>query len=109
MTEVNTKVEAKPASAMQTFIAKVGVVLAAACIFLAFAISYVRSELEDPGMFKGGPEFWKGVEAKLYRFADAKDLPEEQKARIIEALRKISAKYSPFIEALAPPARKESR
>ena len=109
MTEVNTKAEAKPASAMQTFIAKVGVILAAACIFLAFAISYVTSELENPGLLKGGPEFWKGVEAKLYKFADAKDLPEEQKARIIEALRKISAKYSPYIEALTPPARKESR
>lgn len=109
MTEVSTKVEAKPPSALQTFIVKVGVILAAACMFLAFTISYVKSELEDPGMFKGGPEFWKGVEGKLYKFADAKDLPEDQKARIIEALRKISAKYSPFIEALAPPPRKENR
>jgi hypothetical protein len=109
MPEVNAKAEAKPLAALQVFVAKVGAVLVAACLFLAFAISYVRSELEDPGIFKGGPAFWQEVENKLYKLADAKDLPEEKKARILEALRKISAKYSPYIEALTPPARKENR
>jgi peptidoglycan/LPS O-acetylase OafA/YrhL len=109
MTEANAKAEAKPLSALKMFVAKVGAVLVAACLFLAFAISYVRSQLEDPGIFKGGPAFWQEVENKLYKLADAKDLPEEKKARILEALRKISAKYSPYIEALTPPARKENR
>jgi hypothetical protein len=36
-------------------------------------------------------------------------LPEEKKAKIIEALRKISVKYGPYIEALTPPPRKENR
>jgi peptidoglycan/LPS O-acetylase OafA/YrhL len=109
MTEVNTKAEAKPVSTLQVFFAKVGAVLVAACLFLAFAISYVRSELEDPGIFKGGPAFWQEVENKLYKLADAKDLPEEKKAKILEALRKISVKYGPYIEALTPPPRKENR
>jgi len=109
MTEVNAKAEAKPLSALHVFVLKVGAVLAAACLFLVFAISYVRSELEDPGIFKGGPAFWQDVESKLYKLADGKELPEEKKAKIIEALRKISAKYAPYIEALTPPARKENR
>jgi hypothetical protein len=106
MTEVDAKAEVKSLSALQLFFAKVGAVLAAACLFLVFAISYVRSELEDPGILKGGPAFWQGVENKLYKFADEKDVPEEKKAKIIAALRKISAKYAPYIEALTPPARK---
>jgi hypothetical protein len=109
MTEVNARAERRPLSALQVFLAKVGAVLAAACIFLVFAISYVRSELEDPGILKGGPVFWQAVEEKLYKLADDKDLPEAKKAKILEALRKISAKYGPYIEALTPPARKENR
>jgi hypothetical protein len=108
MTEVNTKAGAKPMSTLQMFFVKVGAVLVAACLFLAFAISYVRSQLEDPGIFKGGPAFWEQVENKLYKLADAKDLPEEKKAKILEALRKISVKYGPYIEALTPPPRKEN-
>jgi hypothetical protein len=109
MTEVNARAEVKPLSALQMFVAKVGAILAAACLFLVFAISYIRSELEDPGIFRGGPVFWQAVESNLYKLADGKDLPEEKKAKILEALRKISAKYSPYIEALTPPARKDNR
>jgi peptidoglycan/LPS O-acetylase OafA/YrhL len=109
MTEVNAKAQAKPLSVLQIFVVKVAAVLVAACLFLAFAISYVRSELEDPGIFKGGPAFWQEVENKLYKLADAKDLPEEKKAKILEALRKVSVKYGPYIEALTPPPRKENR
>ncbi len=109
MTEVDAKAGAKPLSALHLFVLKVGAVLVAACLFLVFAISYVRSELEDPGIFKGGPAFWQDVENKLYKLADEKDLPEEKKAKIIAALRKISAKYSPYIEALTPPARKQNQ
>lgn len=62
-------------------------------------IEEARSAL-DSSMLKGGPEFWAQVDRKMMAFADQPDLPEAKKKQIIEALRKISKKYRPFIDAL---------
>jgi len=62
-------------------------------------IEEARSAL-DSSMLKGGPEFWAQVDRKMMAFADQPDLPEAKKKQIVEALRKISKKYRPFIDAL---------
>jgi hypothetical protein len=49
---------------------------------------------------KGAPAFWSAMEYKLYKLADAPDMPPEQK-KIIDALHRLSAKYKPFVDALA--------
>jgi hypothetical protein len=67
-------------------------------------LSYIFSSLDDvtntPGL-QGGPAFWSAVEGKLYKLADAPDLPPERKDKIIKALQKLSAKYHPYIDALS--------
>jgi hypothetical protein len=52
-------------------------------------------------LLKGGPAFWERVEGKLYRLADEPDLSPEKKQKIINALRKLSAKYKPYLDAAA--------
>jgi hypothetical protein len=70
-------------------------------VFFVFGVMYVENEIENAGLaFKGGPEFWRSVEKKLYEVAEAKDLPEEKKARILAALRRVGQKYGPYIDAL---------
>jgi hypothetical protein len=49
---------------------------------------------------KGAPAFWSAMEYKLYKLADAPDMPPEQK-KIIDALHRLSVKYKPFVDALA--------
>jgi hypothetical protein len=88
-------------TSLQAFLVKVGAVLAACIVFFIFAVVYVESEIENAGFaLKGGPEFWHAVEKKLYEVADAKDVPEEKKARILAALHRIGQKYGPYIDAL---------
>jgi len=61
-------------------------------------------------MLKGGPAFWSMMEYKLYRLADAPDMPPEQK-KIVDALHRLLVKYRPFVDALAGdnPAEAKSR
>jgi hypothetical protein len=104
---VPPKEMSRPRSEIEVFVVKAAVVLGACLIFVFAVFSYLESSVEDAtAILKGGPDFWTTAEKKLYEFANAKDLPEEKKARIIGALQKISAKYGPFIEALAPPPKK---
>lgn len=90
---------------LRVFFIKLISVFASVFIFFAFALSYLKSEVENSALVKGGPEFWRGVEMSFYKLADSNDIPPEKKAKIIEALRKISAKYGPLLEALERPGK----
>jgi hypothetical protein len=87
-------IEVAPKSGLKIFIVKVFVVTWAVVIVGFLAAFWI----ED--MFKGGHEFWGKVEMKLHRIADAPDLPPQKKAEIIASLKKLSAKYRPYFDAL---------
>jgi hypothetical protein len=97
--EANAKLGANFASVLP-FLVKVGGVLAACIIFLVFSVMYIESEIKNADFAKGGPVFWSFVEKKLYEIADEKDLPKEKKAKILAALRRISSRYAPYVDAL---------
>jgi hypothetical protein len=90
---------------LEKFGVKLALVLAAALIFFYATAAYVQSRIENVALFKGGPVFWAQVEKKLYSLADEPDLPDQKKARVIEMLKKLSAKYRPYIDALSRPDR----
>lgn len=70
-------------------------------IGLQIAIWSITSAIEEKyPVVRGGPTFWREVEVSLIAFADQPDMTEAKKERIVEALRKVSKKYRPFIEAL---------
>lgn len=48
----------------------------------------------------GSRAFWGEVERRVYALADAPDLPPEKKAKIVAALKKLSDKNKPYIDAL---------
>lgn len=93
-------------SGLQVFFIKLFGVTAALLIACSWTISSIKSAIEDSPMLRGGPAFWDTVENRLYALADEKDLPAERKAKIIEALKKLSAKYAPYVEALTAGAKK---
>jgi hypothetical protein len=97
--------EDKPLSPLQVFFAKVAIVTAAILVILYgagyFVTSYIESQQERFAMLKGGPAFWGTMEIKLFRLADEPDLSPEKKTKIIDALRKLSSKYKPYLEAIA--------
>ena len=93
------------------FFSKTLIVVAVVTAAVLFSISYIVADIDDyfqnfmetspvATSLRGGPEFWAGVEQKLYKLADAPDLPPQKKEQIIKALAKISAKYRPYAEAL---------
>jgi hypothetical protein len=116
MSEIETNPEVvKTRTPLQLFLIKVGAVLAACVIFLVIAVMYIEGEIravahglrqEAGDELDGGRAFWTGVEKKLYKLADEKDLPPEKKARILAALRRVGQRYSPYLEALSQPAKK---
>ena len=97
--------EAKELSPLQIFFFKVGIVTAAIVVILYasgyFLEAFITRQAEQLSMLKGGPAFWSMAEYKLYRLADAPDMPPEQKKKIIDALHRLSVKYKPFVDALA--------
>jgi hypothetical protein len=96
----------RPMTELERFGVKLALVLAAALIFFYAVAAYVQSRIENSVMlFKGGPAFWAQVEKKLYSLADEPDLPDQKKAQVIETLKKLSAKYRPYIDALSRPDR----
>jgi hypothetical protein len=95
----------RPMSELERFGVKLALVLAAALIFFYAVAAYVQSRIENVMLFKGGPVFWAQVEKKLYSLADEPDLPDQKKAQVIETLKKLSAKYRPYIDALSRPDR----
>jgi hypothetical protein len=92
-------------SPLQIFFFKVGIVTAAVVVILYasgyFLEAFIARQSEQLAMLKGGPAFWSMMEYKLYRLADAPDMPPEQKKKIIDALHHLSVKYKPFVDALA--------
>jgi hypothetical protein len=95
----------RPMTELEKFGVKLALVLAAALIFFYAVAAYVQSRIESVTLFKGGPVFWAQVEKKLYALADEPDLPDQKKAQVIEMLKKLSAKYRPYIDALSHPDR----
>jgi hypothetical protein len=96
----------RPLSEIQLFLIKVAAVTAAVFFLMVAAYLFVTSQAEDLTVLKGGHAFWEMAEDKLYRLADQPDLPEQKKAKIIAALRKLSERYRPYIDALEAPPRK---
>ena len=107
--------ERKELSPLQIFFVK-AVIITAAVIAVLVCTGYVlqaaiTAKAEQITILKGGPVFWEQMERKLFAFADQPDMSPEKKQKIIDALRKISVKYKPFVEALegdtaAAPAKK---
>ena len=103
--------ERKELSPLQIFFVK-ALIITGAVIAVLWAGGYflqaaISAKAEQLTFLKGGPVFWEQMERKLYTFADQPDMPAEKKQKIIDALRKISVKYKPFVEALEgdnPPA-----
>ena len=95
----------RPMTELERFGVKLALVLAAALLFFYAVAAYVQSRIENVMLFKGGPVFWAQVEKKLYSLADEPDLPDQKKAQVIETLKKLSAKYRPYIDALSRPDR----
>jgi hypothetical protein len=97
--------ERKELSPLQIFLVKVAIITAAIVIVLYcagyFLQAAIASKAEQLSYLKGGPVFWEQVERKLYDFADRPDMPAEKKQKIIAALRRISTKYKPFVDALS--------
>jgi hypothetical protein len=63
-----------------------------------------KAELRDL-LLKGGSGIVVAAERRLYALADQEDLPPERKAKIIAAIKKVSARYRPYLEAAETPAR----
>jgi hypothetical protein len=96
----------RPLTEIQIFLIKVATVTGAIFFLMVAAYLFVSSQAEDLAFLKGGHAFWEKAEEKLYKLADEPDLPEQKKAKIIAALRKLSDRYRPYIDAMEGPARK---
>lgn len=99
-----TTAEKKELSPLQIFFVKV-VIVTGAIIAVLYCAGYflqaaIAAKTEQLTFLKGGPVFWEQMERKLFAFADQPDMPAEKRQKIIDALRKIAAKYKPFVEAL---------
>ena len=105
VSDVETKAR-RSLTDLEKFVVKLALVLIAALVFLYAVAAYVQSRIESVTLFKGGPVFWAQVEKKLYSLADEPDLPDQKKAQIVKALEKLSTKYRPYIDAIAPPDRR---
>ena len=85
----------QPKNDLQIFLIKVLTVFIAAFMFFILLIFAINANL------KTGSDFWGKVEEQIYKIADEPDLPEEKREKIINALKKISKKYQPYINALS--------
>ncbi len=65
-----------------------------------FLEAFIARQSERLSVLKGGPAFWSMMEFKLYKLADAPDMPPEQKKKIADALHKLSIRYKPFVDAI---------
>jgi hypothetical protein len=105
--------ESKEPTPLQLFFYKVGIVTVAIVVILYasgyFLEAFLARQAEQFSMLKGGPAFWSIIEVKLYKLAEAPDMPPEQKKKIIDALHRLSVKYKPFVDALAGDAPAEAK
>ena len=106
------KTAAEPAPAPSTltnFLVKLVAVTCAALVFFYVTFSLVTGFIEEKigekadqlAILKGGPAFWGEIEGKLHKLASAPDLPPEKKEKIVSSLRTLSARYKPYIDAIA--------
>src|SRR6476620_2768825 len=101
-----TAVEPTPAPLpLKTFFVKLAAITCASLVFFYVAFSLVTGFIEEKtdelAILKGGPAFWGAMENKLYKLASAPDLPPEKKEKVVSALRTISLRYKPYVDALA--------
>jgi hypothetical protein len=101
-----TAAEPTPApSPLTTFFVKLAAITCALLVFFYVAFSLVTGFIEEKAdqlaILKGGPAFWAGIEGGLYKIASAPDLPSEKKEKILSALRTLSVRYKPYVDAIA--------
>ena len=89
------------------FVIYVGKLIAAGAVAFIVANSLIDSvegiierQSEKLAFLKGGRAFWSGFEEKLQKLADEPDIEPERKEKVLEAIRKLSAKYRPYFNAL---------
>jgi hypothetical protein len=109
-TETNDE-PSRPLTEIQIFLIKVAAVTGAILLLMVAAYLFVSSQADELAFLKGGHVFWEQAENKLYKLADAPDLPEPKKAKIIAALRKLSDRYRPYFDAVEgiPPKKDSTR
>ena len=73
------------------------------CFYVVFSVvtGFIEEKMDELAILKGGPAFWASAENRLYKLAAAPDLPPEKKEKVINALRTLSARYKPYVDALA--------
>jgi hypothetical protein len=92
--------QGKASSGIFPFLIKVCIVAVAILFVITASVSMAIDALGIDS-FQGGRAFWKTAEEKLYKLADEPDLPPEKKAKIVNALTKLSIKYKPYIDAIS--------
>jgi hypothetical protein len=104
MSDAELTVDDRPLSPIQIFCMKVVIVTAAAVVIFYVADllieSSIRRQAESLQILKGGPAFWGNAEKRLFTLADEPDISPEKKKKILDALRKLSSKYKPYLDAL---------
>ena len=92
-------------SPLETFLVKLAAATCAALLFFYLAFSlvtgFIEEKIDQLTVLKGGPAFWSVVETKLYQLASAQDMPPKKKEQIISALRILSQRYRPYLDAIA--------
>jgi hypothetical protein len=108
MTENVPDAEAqKPSSLspLETFLVKLAAATCAALLFfyVAFILvtGFIEEKIDELAFLKGGAAFWSVAETKLYKLASAQDMPPKKKEQIISALRILSQRYRPYLDAIA--------
>jgi hypothetical protein len=95
-----------PLTELQIFFIKVATVTGAVAFLMFASFIFVAAQIDELALLKGGGTFWRSAEDKLYAFVDQPDLPEAKKAKIIAALKKISERYRPYVNAIEGPSEK---
>ena len=92
-------------SPLMVFFMKLVAITAASLVFFYVVFSlvtgFIEEKMDELAILKGGPAFWATMEGKLYKLASAPDLPPQKKEKIINALRTLSLRYKPYVDALA--------
>jgi len=62
---------------------------------------FIQEKADELAILKGGPAFWGAMEDKLYKLAEAPDLPPAKKEKVVNAQRSLSLRYKPYVDAIA--------
>ena len=102
---VTEPAETRSLSPLEIFLVKLAATTCAAILFFYVAFTlvtgFVEEKMDQLAVLKGGADFWITAEAKLYKLASADDIPPQKKEQIISALRTLSVRYRPYLDALA--------